>query len=90
MGQWGQAGLYDGIRVLPHVNTGDNPFNPIRSGSFVDDILLLDKKEGDVVEEYAMRKKFIGMPYSEYLKVIRWVCPVCNQEVNERGGQDGK
>jgi hypothetical protein len=86
MGQWGRVTKYDGITIIPHVNTGKNPFNPIRPGSFIDRIFVLDS-EGDgsdrIHEEYAMEKKFVGMPYTEYLRITHWTCPTCNQPIRK-------
>jgi len=86
MGQWGQLGWYDGITVIPHVHTGNNPFNPIKKNSFIDSILVLDSQSGNIPENYEtrMQTKFIGMLYTEYLRTISPVCPTCKQEIHKK------
>lgn len=77
MGQWGKVCVFEGMNVLPHVKT--DAFAPIQMDSIIDKVYVLDAVE--IVEEYAMRKKFVGMTYEEYLRTNHEVCPTCKREL---------
>lgn len=74
MGRWGKAFIFEEMLFTPHVNTGSNPFNPIRVDSTIDDIMLTDcngdPEKGEAVLAH-LKAEWIGKSYYDLWPGLR-------------------
>lgn len=68
MAQWGAPGRFtrghSSVEVVPDVDTGKNPFNPIGGGSTIRDIFATSIKGKEAAALLAdVKKEFVGQPY---------------------------
>jgi len=73
MGQWGEPKNIGGVKFVPYINTGTNPFTPARPFDLIEKIFAIDKDQNvEDVEvdrlEKELNKQYQHKPYKD------WTC----------------